>query len=268
MKKLARAAITATAVALAGHAAHAQIAQGDFILGFTSPTQTPTPEDYVIDLGPINAFSTTATTDLSSLFSQSTYNLTFGSSAVNVGAIVGVHSGQPGDYVAVTVLRGTAGNPAAGSQGSESTPSRPTGNSVTAAATDAGSVNAGVQLSSDANSFSTQINSSPTDTGGVANQLGVNPVSAFNGTSIQEDLFESTRTVSMGTRPNVISATVFNYEGQIDINLGGSGSPTVEFIPATQVPEPSTVQLMVGAGIISLLFRRLFSGLRGASPTA
>ncbi len=251
MKKFTSAVILTAAVALANQAAQAQVNSGDLVIGFTSASAAT---DYVVDLGSLSSFSTTSITQLGSLISQNQINTTFGGiNGVNVGAIAGNPSqAGPGDFAATTLLR--LGGNAVGVQGTESAPATPGGNGVTGAGTDAISLSLGTPSPANAFSFSTQAN--PLTAGGFANNLATSPLSTVSGSTISEDIFESTRLpVSGRSTP----ATPFAYLGQLDLDLSGS-SPSLEFVPAgfSAVPEPGTYGLLAGTGLLALALRRQF----------
>jgi hypothetical protein len=243
----------AASVAAAAQAARAQIAPGDLLLGFTSPTAST---DYVVDLG--QGFSSTSVTHLGSHIdlAQFTTGGAFpgGINGVSVGALFGSGgSGAAGDYAAVSLLRlGGAGSP--GFAGTESAPKTPSGGAFVSAAANAGNgITLGFPAPGASSSFT--FNSTELNPGTFANNLQLDPRSVVSGSTIELDLFESTRLAPVGRST---PASAFDFAGSLTIDFSGA-SPVVDFTPATAVPEPSTFSLIAGAGLLLISLRRQLS---------
>jgi hypothetical protein len=241
MNKFTKIAVVAATAALAAQGLRAQTAPGgDLILGFTSGTAT---SDYVVDLGAIPSVPT----DLGSAINLSQFG-TGGAPSIgnmSVGVIFGnpVNSG-PGDYVGFSVSHGGAA------------PVTPSGNSVTGAGTQAGSVLIGTPANTLGTSFTGQ--SAVTTAGTFANYFQTDPRLSMPGTSLVLDIYESMRIASTGR--GTPTATAFSLIGTLSLDLSG-GTPHAEFTP-TAVPEPSTYGLIAGAGLLLVALRRRLSAQR------
>jgi len=252
MKNLTKAVILSAAVALTS-----QVSQAQFFLGFTSGTAA---NDYIINLGDLSTFSTTAITDLSGLVSLSQFGsggvtpvATASAGAVFAKSAIGTVVGDAG---AVTLAR--TGNNALGTQGTESAQAQVSGGSISSATSEisllsAGVVSAGTIASPNTSSFTYQ--GSAVAAGSVAQDLNATASHVMVGGKITEDVFSATRT-SAATRGT--TSTPFGFIGSLLIDLSGS-SPVVEYIPAgfsAAVPEPATYGLIAGAGLLLLSLRR------------
>jgi len=260
MKNPTKAAILSAAVALVGQGAYAQtITKGDLALGFTGNAINPA-QDYIIDLGLLSSFSTTAITHLGSDITMSTFNSVFNSvNGTSVGALEGSKSGGglTGDTFAATLTR--TGSNAQNVQGTENGGVVPTTigsrTTLSAAANLVTSTPTGTSPASGANSFATQSQSGTAGT--IANDAGstfatsAGFLSTISGGMAVMDLFQDTR----GSAAN----SAYVYLGQLDLDLSGA-SPVLDFIPsgfvASAVPEPGTYGVIAGAGLLALCFRR------------
>jgi hypothetical protein len=252
MKEITKlAVVSATTALLATSVASAQTAPaGDLILGFTSSSATA---DYVVDLGSLaSLISAGGVSHLGGNVDLAQFGAGGAPSIgnMNVGVMFGSSAAQTGDYAGVSQVR--AGGNASGTAGTEPAPGTPTsGNFVTQAGTDAASLLLG--LPANTAQFSTTIQGDPISAGTFANTLGVTPLQAMPGTTISLDLFETTRLAPVGRGT---PASAFTYEGTLDIDFSVPNNPVVDFTSVAAVPEPSTLSLLAGAGLLVLHWRR------------
>jgi hypothetical protein len=257
MNKLTKGAMFAVGVAMASHAAHAQIAANDIILGFNQ--QGVSTSDYTVDLGNANTavgVGGTAVVDLSTAVNMSSFNSAFAAGPNGVGAgFAGGNNGVGTKDVFVTQLRTALGNPA--SQAGSATPANPS--SASFISTAAASVNAvtplGLNPSGNAGSWSSQVTPNTSQTTGTPflNAISINPESTIAGSTIVEDLYQDTRSGSLGQ-------SGWTYDGYFTLTFTGPSSETLTFTPASfvPVPEPATYGLIAGFGLLALSFRRQF----------
>jgi hypothetical protein len=241
-----KAAILTAAITFACTRGDAQPNPGDLILGFSSASSTL---DYVVDLGsvPTNSMQLGGSINVPMLNSA----LPGGVNGANAGVVFGVGNGATGDYAGLSVLR--TGNNAVGVAGTEFVPGTPSGGRfVTAAASSANSITLGNPDNNSTTSFTFAANT--LNPGTLANELGISPLFTINGTTINLDLFESTRLAPSGRST---PASAFTYEGQLDLNFSNPSAPSAEFIPVGAVPEPSTNALMISGGLVALFLRGL-----------
>ena len=252
--KLALLAVLGLATVTAAHAGTT-----DMLLGFddaAAPTLAGQ-SDYVIDLGAQTLFTTTASLNLSSDFSASTFNTAFGSDGnslndVAVGAVAGSAptTGTHTLFQTSTSLSGlatwTTANLAAfnGAIGYAQSPAP-------------GEYASGLGLGGNpttSGGFSQYVAIDPNTPGGnaggsVASTSG-NPLQFLSSGIVSEELFESTGTGARGS-----SGSAWTEIGTFDINVN---SDTVSFTGVDAVPEPATYGLLAASGLLIVALRRQF----------
>jgi hypothetical protein len=257
-KSLKTAVLAASGLILASQIATAQYNVNDLVLGFDrvdNGGSGPQPADYIINLG--NYVSGVGVggagiTDLSSLFSPTTFNSLYTSLSSGVSmSVVGGNGATTGRDIFTTVLRSGAGAPnvpGSSSPGSLSSTFMGNGaNTVGAMMGPSGlNLSAGMHTSvpqNDANSFNTWILSTtpPSYFAGT----GLDPRGSTGGSVLYEDLYQAR---------NGVNANNFAYLGYFTLDMSGAG--TLTFSPST-VPEPSSVALLAGgAALMAWLGRR------------
>lgn len=231
--------------------ASAQFNNNDLLLGFS---KSGAQNDYIIDLGNANSavgVGGSAVKDLSSLFSSSTFNTTFGGlNGVSMGVVGGTPSFAGRDLY-YTVLRGAVLTPdVPGSTAPPSLASSPMGSGVG----DVVSLVAGLSLSSggsttvaqgSASSWSSLI-SPGVNPPSFTVDSGRDPMAQASGTLIYEDLYRGT------------PGNNFAYQGYFTLDTTPGGGSSLTFTPASlAVPEPSTSGLMVSGALLGLASRWL-----------
>lgn len=243
MKKLYKAALLA---ALGLASVTAAQASTDLLLGFNDAgsTNSAANNDYVVDLGALSQFTTTATIDLSSAFNATTFAAAF-------GADLGGSSYGNYNNVAAGAAGGSSGGSVFGTGGATGSSSATAFNYQVNAV---GGVVIGEYGSASLNSWSSGIAAGPSGfTPGLFVAAGGAPNPMFNlsGGTITEILYQS---VYSGSGKSA-TATGFTEVGTlaIDVNTG-----SVIFTGVAAVPEPSTYALFGGAGLMLLVFRNKF----------
>ncbi len=250
MNKLFKAVALATGAVLVSQAAQAAFNNNDLILGFDRSSAV---NDYVIDLGQASTILGSPTTDLTSMFSLSTFNSTFSSglNGTSMG-VVGGSSAFTGFNIYTTELRSGLGTPAVPGSGQ---PITILAGNLKAAVTDVGSMVNNLGLSAgqsatmartDGNSFNTKVAPSVAP-GSFLTDSGLNPLAAGSGNVLYEDLWQQD------------GNNAFAYKGYFTLDLSGGTSQLLTFT-ASPVPEPSTFALLGGFSALALCFRRRFNG--------
>jgi len=236
MNKLFKAALLVAGAALISQTAQAAYNPDDLVLGFDSPSAA---NDYIIDLGQASSILGTPTTDLSSLFSLSTFNSTFsgldgtsmgvvgGNSALTSFNVYVTGSGQPFQL---------AGNPLKTAVGDVSVMVGNLGLSGGLSTTDP---------RTDPNSYNNKVAPS-VGIGSFLTDSGVNPLAAASGNVLTENLWEQS------------GNNAFLYKGYFTLDLSGDTTHYLTFT-AVPVPEPSVFGLLGGFGALGLWFRSRFN---------
>ena len=249
MNKFYKAAIMAVAAAMVSQAAHATPTANNLELGFT---QSSANNDYIIDLGLASSIIGTApVVDLSSDFSQNSFNSTFsgGATGVGVGVVGAATAGaNPADFFVTQLRGGGAGaNPAV--KGTESVATL--GHSSTVVSSSAASFLGVTALPA---SGSTDTAGKPWANNVVATgattffgKSGAQPDSAITASDlIVEDLFE------------VTVAGGYVYQGYFTFDDSNTADPILTFTSAVvnAVPEPGAYGAFAGLGVLVLALRR------------
>ncbi len=246
MKRLATIATLATGIALVSPMAEAEnFPANDLYLGFTSASAT---SDYIIDIGQGSVLANAGSSvDLSGAISKSTFDSVFSSGATGVNmSVVGGSLTFQQDSVYLTQVRlgGAADATVAGSPDLSGLSHSP--GSLASAA---GSISAmSPHLPTAGNGFADAFKSyttyiAPTLTvQSFYGATGVNPLGTIDNSGVlREDLWHA----------DVNNA--YNYVGYLTLDVSGS-NPSLTFTPAKAVPEPGTLGLFIGAGIMFLAF--------------
>lgn len=247
MTKLYKTALLA-ALGLATLSA-AQASTSDMLLGFNDAAGPSSAQnDYVIDLGAVSQFTTTASLDLSSYFNATTFATAFSTDAgylnnVSAGVVEAYGGGYP-----KTLFLTSAGTPSSTIQKS------PFLNSIAIL----GAVTVGEYTSASGitgnNGWSYAVAVSPTDVGASSSasaQAGVNPLQNLNNGIITETLYTTYNTGAFGSAANPVA---WSAVGTFNINVNNG---SILFTGVSAVPEPSTYVLaLVGGGLMLVALRR------------
>ncbi len=219
----------------------------DALLGFNDAAgPSGAQNDYVIDLGAGSQFTPTATLNLSSLFSASTFTTAFNADAsylnnVAAGFVMGYN--------------GTLDQSLPSASPVGTTPSNTLFNNSEGAA-QAG-IPAIVQSSATANGWSAEIAQSPTSGGSIgAPSLGVstgNPMGTLSSGVLSLEIYQDTAN-SYGNRNQ--SQNAWTDLGTLAMN---ANSGTVTFTGVSAVPEPATYGLFASAGLLIVALRHKLS---------
>jgi|GEM_PF-2478488 len=246
MTKLYKAALLA-ALGLATVSA-AQAYTTDMLLGFNDAAgPTSAQNDYVIDLGAVSQFTTTASLDLSSLFNAATFATAFSTdSSASNNVAAGVVEANPTTTYPKTLFLTSAGAPSATIQKS------PFNNAVSIL----GVLGAGEYTSASGISsftgWSYAVAPSPTSAGAAGNSVtadaNFNPLQSLNNGIISETLYQTSKSSSLA------NPVAWAAVGTFDINVNNN---TVFFTGVSAVPEPSTYCLAaLGGGLMLVALRR------------
>jgi hypothetical protein len=260
MNKLKTISLVAAGAAMMSQAVQAQSNpnNNDLVLGFTSQASGVT-QDMVLDLGPIPSvtFPTTyqldgTTADLSAF--TSVFGSALASGQVNVGIIGGLGGGVKD--VILSTLDGGNGN------ATKPTGPNPSKGNIANAAGDVLSLNAysagsaageNTTGAGSSTSWFASIAENPTTVGSSGSgttyaEYVNNPMYTINGStkSITLDLYKDSGTATSGS-----ATTGWTYAGNVTIDLSGSSLSAIY-----SAPEPSSVALFGGAGLLALAFRR------------
>lgn len=230
--------------------AHAQIANNDLVLGFTSTGAT---SDYIIDLGQLLGTSAHQITLSGSQYDNNSFVLALGSSATAGNLYAGIFGGNNaanGDII-ISAL---------------STPTKGSYNNEKAAAGFPASVSLGLVAQS-GQSVHNNISTAPGQPGANANSLALNvpspleTITAGQGTGqslVKLEVFQSTFTSGFP------SGTTANYTDQGFVSIlfnsdGGIGAMAWnQDAQLAAVPEP-TYGLFGGLGVLVFALRRQFT---------
>ncbi len=253
MKKLPIAALLFGGAILASQSAFGQFVANDLYMGFQNQAGGGA-QDYIINLGAASGIvGSSSVVNLSSDFSLSDFNAVLGTSSSMFGGVVGGSNGNPPDLYVTQLRSGGAG--ALSVPGSTSPATFYKGdlligyNDLSQLALVAPPAGTGVLDTSKA-----WVNYvEPTFTVGTFyGDTGINPDSSVSPSGVlYEDLWYNSNSSTSVKKP-------FTYEGYFTLDLTG-GSPSLTFTP-TAVPEPATLGLLGGAGLLLLSFRRRLGG--------
>ena len=266
MNKIIKSTMLAAGAVLVTQGAHAQFANGDLLLGFTTSGSA---NEFVADLGnfssvvgvggttPVNLSSDVnggnGLTSFSSVFAS-------GPNGLNVGVAGGNNSfGASSIYVTAARIGG-AGNPAVAGSSTPTSLAHTPGKAGIAAVASMDSAS-GLSLSGGQSGvfaragnaagyswFNGLENLTPPVGTSYLESTGYNPDSTASGSVVFLDLYGTPSTSSSGTYN-------FSYQGYFTFDDSGA-SPTLTFTPAaTAVPEPSTYGIIAGAGLLLVCLR-------------
>jgi hypothetical protein len=253
MKKLTTAASLFCGAVLASQSVFGQYIANDLYMGFQNQAGGAA-SDYLINLGGASGIvGSSSVVNLSGDFSLSDFNAVLGASSSMFGGVVGGSNGNPPDLYATQLRSGGAGVPSV--PGSSSPATFYKGdlligyNDLSQLSLVAPAAGTGVLDTSKAwVNFVEPTFANSTFYGST----GINPDSSVGSSSVlYEDLWYNSNSSSSVKKP-------FTYEGFFTLDLTGN-SPSLTFTPAA-VPEPSTLGLLGGAGLLLLSFRRRWSG--------
>ncbi|MGC9944625.1 MAG: PEP-CTERM sorting domain-containing protein [Verrucomicrobiota bacterium] len=251
MKNLYRVALLAALGLATASVANAQTtpAAGDFLLGFNDAAgPTSAQNDYVIDLGSETQFTSSATLNLSSDFSVSTFNSAFGTDA---DALSGNGGNTSLSDVAVGAVGGNGTLPNKQFYQTLGIGSAVGSSSIGTAINLAGPAY-GEYSSATANGFSYLVATSPgsagTDPSDSIASVSLNPLSYLTSGIVTEGVYEA-QTVVSGRTTTYSSAEV----GTLTINLN---TDSITYAGISAVPEPSTYGLLAGFGLLVVAVRR------------
>jgi hypothetical protein len=253
MKKLTIAVLLFGGAILASQSAFGQFIGNDLYMGFQNSAGGAA-SDYIINLGAASSIvGSSSVVNLSSDFSLSDYNTVLGTSSSMFAGVVGGSNGNPPDLYATQLRSGGAGVPSVAGSTSPGTFYK-------------GDLLVGYNDLSQLSLVAPPAGSSVLDTTKAwvsyveptfANSTfygdtGINPDSSGSpSTVLYEDLWYNSNSSTSLKQP-------FTYEGYFTLDLTGS-SPSLTFTP-TAVPEPATLGLLGGAGLLLLAFRRRLGG--------
>jgi len=252
MKRLVKsAAFVMSAALLSQAAAHAQAnlyaTPGDLILGFVGGTAST---DYIVDLGQPNLTPGSHTSLSNPNFTSAALSAA-GFSSVS-GANAGVVSSDLGaggnPYVYLSTAHGS--HPAVGTSSSGQIGA---GSGIVSSLAMDSTLTATISTTDPQNTAWSEIIARSPTVGGTAVpgnfafQMGDNPMTTISGTTLVEDIWNSTTTPG-----------AYHLLGTLTVNFGGA-NPVATFDAVTAVPEPSTYGLIAGAGLLLVSLRRQFS---------
>jgi len=259
MKKITTAAVLFCGAILISQSALGQFVANDLYMGFENQAGGGS-SDYIINLGAASGIvGGSSVVDLSTSFSLSDFNAVLGTSSSMFGGVVAGSNGNPPDLYVTQLRGGGAGVPSVPGSSSPATFYK---GDLLSGYNDAAQLAlvapaAGTGVLDSSKSWENYIE--PNFAAGTYyGDTGINPDSAIgSGGVLYEDLWYDSNSSSSVKTP-------FTYEGYFTLNLGGvAGSsvvqPTLTFTPAA-VPEPSTLGLLGGAGLLFLSLRRRFDG--------
>ena len=248
----------AVGAAMVSQAAQAA-SPGDLVLGFSDNDFLTPAQDYIVDLGNAGALLSAAqnapslTIDLTSgyNFNVGTFDTAFSGDA---GALNNVNAGVVGGQQTVglpkTIWATTLGGSGAPANLGSGTLINSGANVVQ------GITQYGIIASAQAGSFSANVAVDPYTAGTASGSddftdlTGANPLNTLTGGILSEDLYVDVRPAS--------GAGSWAEVGTFNFNLNNTSSDVMTFT-ASSVPEPSTYELLAGAGLLALVFRRQLS---------
>jgi hypothetical protein len=249
MKKSTMAALLFSGAVLASQSALGQYIANDLYMGFQNQAGGGS-EDYMINLGAASGIvGGSSVVNLSSDFSLSNFNAVLGNSTSLFGGVVAGSNGNPPDLYVTQLRSDGAGTPSVPGSTSPATFYR---GDVLAGYNDAAQLTlvapaAGTGVLDNTKSWENYIEPKFA-TGTFYGDTGINPDSAIgNGGALYEDLWYNSNGSSSVKTP-------FIYAGFFTLDLTGN-TPSLTFTPAA-VPEPSTLGILGGAGLLLLSFRR------------
>jgi hypothetical protein len=253
MKKSTIAAFLFGGAILASSSAFGQFVNNDLYMGFQNRAGGGA-ADYIINLGAASSIvGSSSVVDLSSDFVLSDFNTVLGSSSSMFAGVVGGSNGNPPDLYATQLRSGGAG--VSSVEGSTSPATFYKGDllvgysDLSQLALVAPAAGNGVLDTSKSWENFVEPNYA---NGTFYGDTGFNPDSSVSpSTVLYEDLWYDSNSSTSAKKP-------FTYEGYFTLNLTGS-SPSLTFTPAA-VPEPATLGLLGGAGLLLLAFRRRLGG--------
>jgi hypothetical protein len=254
VKNLVTAAIAMGGALMASQSAFAQVAliSNDLYMGFENQAGGGS-SDYIINLGAASGIvGGGSVVNLSSDFSLSDFNAVLGISSSMLGGVVAASNGNPPDLYVTQLRSGGAGTPSV--PGSTSPGTFYQGDIIVGYNDLSQLLNlpsAGNGLLDTSKYWESYVE--PTFTSGTFyGDTGINPDSSGSpSTVLYEDLWYNSNSSTSLKQP-------FTYEGYFTLDLTGS-SPSLTFTP-TAVPEPATLGLLGGAGLLLLAFRRRLGG--------
>jgi len=246
MKILTSAALLIGGALMTSQSVFGAITDNDLYLGFQNQAGGGT-EDYIIDLGQASSLiNAPGTVDLSGDFSLSDFDAVLGSSTSMMGGVVGAaNNGNPSDVYLTLARSGGAGDPATPGSSLGATLSRSQDNETFSAISSLNGPAVGTGILDTTKTWESQVEpaNTPSTFLGVT---GINPDSSVSPTSVfYADLWSTSSSSVTGGKP-------FVYDGYLTLDLTGS-SPSLTFTP---VPEPATVSLLAGGGLLLLSLRR------------
>ena len=222
-------------------------ASGDLLLGFNDAAgPSGAQNDYVIDLGAVSQF-TTGTLVNFAIAGSTTFQTAF-SADVNYlnNVAAGVVGGATGSLFLTSVGAPYSGLNSASASTSSSLAQSPTVGEYTSATVGGWSYN--VATAPSQVSVGGPFNPGSSPSGSVAGTSGSNPMANLSGGVLSINLYEATYTGGFHS--------TFNNFTQIGTFVINPGQNSGYFQGVDAVPEPSSLALFGGAGVLGLLFRR------------
>lgn len=238
MKQITKAAIVAMGAALVSQAALASITANDLYLGFNRTGSS----DLIIDLGQAGGITGQSTVvDLSSYFTLSQFSSIFtgGASGVYMG-VVGGQAQFPSSYNIYATS--PIGSDMSGFFHSSGIIQNSI-NDLSGAALPTGGAGSSSQVTANSSTSWTSLVSPTYFSGTFYGDSGINPSSAIGGSGIiTEGLWQAT------------DSSAYTYLGYFTADTTGSG-PSLTFTSIQAAPEPSTLALLAGGGILLSILR-------------
>jgi hypothetical protein len=253
MKKLTIAALLFGGAILASQSAFGSFVANDLYMGFQNQAGGGA-ADYIINFGAASGIvGSTSVVDLSSDFSLSDFNAVLGTSSGMFGGVVGGSNGNPPDLYVTQLRSGGAGTPSVAGSTSPATFYK---GDLLVGYSDLSQLSlaappAGTGVLDTSKSWENYVEPKLA-VGTFYGDTGINPDSSVSSSGVlYEDLWYDSNISSSVKKP-------FTYEGYFTLDLTG-GNPSLSFTPVA-VPEPATLGLLGGAGLLLLSFRRRLGG--------